>query len=185
MARRHQLAQVPRRQVWSEVTGSWIGAASVIAVFSALAGLFQIGMGQAVQPLLIGTVWAALVALSVAWIAIGFGKRWQREEGDWALRAFTQLTSGFVIGAFAYAHSILDGPLGRPRSPAVGRNPSPPLERIFQRRRSTAPTRLPGLLSTVDGHGPVVEASRPAPTHAVEFSSLSYGASSQPAWSIF
>jgi serine/threonine protein kinase len=105
MARRHQLAQVPRRQVWSEVTGSWIGAASVIAVFSALAGLFQIGMGQAVQPLLIGTVWAALVALSVAWIAIGFGKRWQREEGDWALRAFTQLTSGFVIGAFAYALS--------------------------------------------------------------------------------
>lgn len=105
VARRAQLAQVPRRQLLSEVTGSWLGAASVIAVFSALAGLFQIGMGQAVQPLLIGTVWAALVALSVAWIAIGFGKRWQREEGDWALRAFTQLTSGFVIGAVAYALS--------------------------------------------------------------------------------
>lgn len=105
IARRNQLAQVPRRQIWSEVTGSWLGAASVIAVFSALAGLFQIGMGQAAQPLLFGTVWAALVALSVAWIAIGFGKRWQREEGDWALRAFTQLTSGFAIGAVAYALS--------------------------------------------------------------------------------
>lgn len=85
------------------MTGSWLGAASVITVFSALAGLFQIGMGQAVQPLLIGTIWAALVALTVAWISIGFGKRWQREEGDWALRAFMQLTSGFAIGAIAYA----------------------------------------------------------------------------------
>ena len=102
VARRLQLAQVPRRQVWSEVTGSWLGATSVIAVFSALAGLFQIGMGQAVQPLLIGTIWAALVALAIAWIAIGFGKRWQREEGDWALRAFVQLTSGFAVGALAY-----------------------------------------------------------------------------------
>lgn len=102
VARRMQLAQVPRRQVWSEVTGSWIGATSVIAVFSALAGLFQVGMGQAVQPLLIGTVWAALVALAIAWTAIGFGKRWQREEGDWALRAFVQLTSGFAVGAVAY-----------------------------------------------------------------------------------
>ncbi len=102
VARRQQLAQVPRRMVWSEVTGSWIGSAAVIAVFSTLAALFQIGSGRAVQPLLMGTVWAALVTLAIAWSSIAFGKRWQREEGDWAIRAFMQLTSGFVIGAFAF-----------------------------------------------------------------------------------
>lgn len=102
VARRLQLAQVPRGSVWSEVTGSWIGSAAVIAVFSALAVLFQIGSGEPAQPLLIGMVWASLVALSAAWIAIGLGKRWQREEGDWAIRSFVQLTSGFAVGAFAY-----------------------------------------------------------------------------------
>ena len=102
VARRQQLAQVPRRQVWREVTGSWLGAAGVISVFSGLAALFQIGMGRELQPLLMGTVWAALVSLAMAWVAIGFGKHWQREEGDWALRAFWQLTSGFALGAFAF-----------------------------------------------------------------------------------
>jgi serine/threonine protein kinase len=102
VARRIRLAQVPRRLVWSEVTGSWLGAAGVIAVFSALAALFQLGAGQASQPLLMGTVWAALVMLTIAWTAIGFGKRWQREEGDWAIRTFMQLTSGFAIGALAW-----------------------------------------------------------------------------------
>ncbi len=102
VARRMRLAQVPRRDVWSDVTGSWLGSAGVITVFSALAALFQLGGGQASQPLLMGTVWAALVMLTIAWTAIGFGKRWQREEGDWAIRTFMQLTSGFVIGALAW-----------------------------------------------------------------------------------
>jgi serine/threonine protein kinase len=102
VARRMQLAQVPRRKLLSEVTGGWLGAAAVISVFSTLAALFQIGAGRSVQPLLMGTVWAALVSLIMAWVAIGFGKRWQREEGDWAIRAFMQLTTGFAIGGFAY-----------------------------------------------------------------------------------
>ncbi len=102
VAKRQQLIQTPRLQVCREVTGGWLGSAAVIAVFSTLAALFQIGSGQAVQPLLVGTVWAALVALTVAWVAIAFGKRWQREEGDWAIRAFMQLTSGFAIGLLAY-----------------------------------------------------------------------------------
>ncbi len=102
VAKRQQLAQVKRGTVWSEVSGSWIGSTAVISVFSALAVLFQIGSGQQLQPQLVGMAWAAVVALMTAWIAIGFGKRWQREEGDWAIRSFVQLTSGFAIGYVAY-----------------------------------------------------------------------------------
>jgi hypothetical protein len=102
VAKRVALAQVPRGSVWSEVTGSWLGSAAVIAVFSALVALFQIGSGEPTQPLLIGMTWAALVALGTAWIAIGLGKRWQVEEGDWAIRSFVQLTSGFLIGGAAF-----------------------------------------------------------------------------------
>lgn len=102
VARRAQLAQVPRSSVWAEVTGSWLGASAVIAVFSTLAVLFQIGTGEPAQPLMVGMAWAAIVALSIAWVAIGLGKRWQKEEGDWAIRSFVQLTSGFLIGGIAY-----------------------------------------------------------------------------------
>ncbi|QDV21854.1 serine/threonine-protein kinase [Aureliella helgolandensis] len=103
LARRMQLAHVRRGSVWSEVTGSWLGASAVIGVCSALAVLFQIGAGNPTQPVLIGTVWIALVSLATAWISIGLGKRWQAEEGDWAIRSFVQLTCGFAIGLFAYA----------------------------------------------------------------------------------
>ena len=102
VAKRSQLAQVKRGVVWSEVTGSWLGAAAVISVFSSLAVLFQIGSGRQVQPLLMGMVWVALVSLMTAWVAIALGKRWQREEGDWAIRSFVQLTAGFAIGGVAY-----------------------------------------------------------------------------------
>ncbi len=102
VAKRSQLAQVKRGSVWSEVTGSWLGAAAVISVFSALAATFQLGSGQQVQPLFMGMIWVALVSLLTAWIAIGLGKRWQREEGDWAIRSFVQLTAGFAIGFVAY-----------------------------------------------------------------------------------
>jgi hypothetical protein len=102
VAKRIQLAQVPRGSVWSEVSGSWLGSAAVISVFSTLAVLFQIGSGGAAQPFLVGMIWAAIVALATAWIAIGLGKRWQREEGDWAIRSFVQLTSGFAIGGLAF-----------------------------------------------------------------------------------
>ncbi len=102
VAKRRQLAQVKRTSVWSEVTGSWLGSAAVISVFSALAVLFQIGSGRQVQPLFMGMIWVALVSLMTAWVAIGLGKRWQRDEGDWAIRSFVQLTSGFAIGFAAY-----------------------------------------------------------------------------------
>lgn len=102
VAKRLQLAQIKRGSVWSEVTGSWLGSTAVIGVFCALAVLFQIGTGRDVQPLLMGMIWVALVSLMTAWIAIGLGKRWQRDEGDWAIRSFVQLTSGFAIGLVAY-----------------------------------------------------------------------------------
>ncbi|MEZ6135585.1 MAG: protein kinase [Pirellulaceae bacterium] len=102
VAKRMALAQVPRRNVWREVTGSWLGASAVVSVFSALAVLFMIGNGKAVQPTVVGMVWVALVALATAWFAIALGKRWQNEEGDWALRSFIHLTGGFAIGALAY-----------------------------------------------------------------------------------
>jgi hypothetical protein len=79
-----------------------LGSTAVIAVFSSLALLFQIGSGQPKQPMLIGMVWAAFIALATAWIAIALGKRWQKEEGDWAMRSFVQLTCGFAVGALAY-----------------------------------------------------------------------------------
>lgn len=102
VARRMQLAQAPRRSVWSEVTASWLGSTAVLAVFSTLAALFLIGSGDPAQPLLVGMFWAASVALATTWIAVGLGKRWQKEEGDWAIRSFVQLTSGFVIGLLAF-----------------------------------------------------------------------------------
>ena len=102
VAKRRQLAQVKRGGVWSEVTGSWLGSTAVISVFSALAVLFQIGSGRQVQPLIMGMIWVAIVSLMTAWVAIGLGKRWQRDEGDWAIRSFVQLTSGFAIGFVAY-----------------------------------------------------------------------------------
>lgn len=102
VARRTQLAMAPRTSVWSEVTGSWLTSTIVVAVFSALAGLFLIGSGKAMQPQMMGIVWAATVALMTAWLSIGLGKRWQKEEGDWAIRSFTQLTFGFAVGAIAY-----------------------------------------------------------------------------------
>lgn len=105
VARRAQLAQAPRVSVWSEVTGSWLSSTAVVAVFSALAGLFLVGSGREIQPQLIGVVWTAVVALITTWLAIGFGKRWQKEEGDWAIRSFVQLTSGFIVGAVAYGLS--------------------------------------------------------------------------------
>ena len=105
VAKRAQLQQVSKSNLFSEVTGSWLGAAAVIGVFSALAALFQIGSGNAAQPLIIGMIWASLVALPTAWLAIALGKRWQKEEGDWAIRSFTLLTSGFLVGGFAWALS--------------------------------------------------------------------------------
>lgn len=122
VAKRHQLAQVRRGTVWSEVTGSWLGSTAVICVFCALAVLFQIGSGRQVQPLFMGMTWVALVSLITAWVAVGLGKRWQREEGDWAIRSFVQLTFGFVIGLVAFLLSnylmvpwdqIAQGPTGR------------------------------------------------------------------------
>ena len=74
----------------------------MIAVFSSLVALFKVGAGGEIQPMLIGMVWAALVTLMSAWVAIGLGKRWQKEEGDWAIRSFVQLTFGFLIGGFAF-----------------------------------------------------------------------------------
>ena len=47
-------------------------------------------------------IWASLVALATSWLAIALGKRWQKEDGDWAIRSFIQLTGGFVIGLMAY-----------------------------------------------------------------------------------
>ncbi|HBE66631.1 MAG TPA: hypothetical protein DDW52_00650, partial [Planctomycetaceae bacterium] len=35
----------------------------------------------------------------------GLGKRWQTQEGDWAIRSFVQLTFGLLIGLFAYVTS--------------------------------------------------------------------------------
>ncbi|MCA9193446.1 MAG: serine/threonine-protein kinase [Planctomycetales bacterium] len=109
LARRTQLVQCSRAQRWYEVTGSWLGSTGVISVFCVLATVFQLGAGQPAQPIIMGMIWASLTALLTAWVTIALGKRWQNEEGDWAIRSFTQLTSGFLIGgvAFLLASSLL------------------------------------------------------------------------------
>lgn len=101
IARRAQLGRVKGSAVLAEVTGSWMGAAVVLSVFGALATVFQVGATPQ-QPILITMVWASLVALATSWLAIGLGKRWQKEDGDWAIRSFIQLTGGFLIGLLAY-----------------------------------------------------------------------------------
>ncbi|GAB5402513.1 MAG: serine/threonine-protein kinase [Aureliella sp.] len=105
LARRAQLARVPRGSVWADVTGSWIGSTAVVGVVAALAALFQVGSGAALQPMLASMTWVGMVALAIAWTYIGLGKRWQAQEGDWAIRSFVQLTFGFLIGLFAYFSS--------------------------------------------------------------------------------
>ncbi|RMF45292.1 MAG: serine/threonine protein kinase [Planctomycetota bacterium] len=102
IARRMQLARTPASGLVTEITGAWLGSTAVVTVFSTLAALFQIGRGQAAQPMLVGMIWAALVSLLTAWTAIALGKWWQKEQGDWAFRSFVQLTTGFAIGGLAY-----------------------------------------------------------------------------------
>ena len=102
LAKRTQLSRMPSSKLWSEITGSWLVAGAVVAVFSFLAGLFLISYRQPIQPVVMGMTWTALVSLFAAFVAIGLGKIWQRSEGDWPLRRFAQLTSGFAVGGFAY-----------------------------------------------------------------------------------
>lgn len=102
LAKRNQLAHVPSSQLWSQITGSWLGAAAVVSVFSFLAGLFLLSNKQPLQPVMMAMLWTSLVSLSAASIAILLGKIWQRSEGDWPLRSFIQLTSGFAVGLVAY-----------------------------------------------------------------------------------
>jgi hypothetical protein len=47
-------------------------------------------------------IWTAIVSLTAASVVIGLGKHWQTREGDWPLRSFVQLTSGFAVGGIAY-----------------------------------------------------------------------------------
>lgn len=102
LAKRTQLSRMSASRLWSEITGSWIGASAVIAVFSFLASLFLISNSQSLQPVAMGMIWTALVSLCTTFFAITLGKIWQKADGDWPLRCFIQLTCGFAVGIFAY-----------------------------------------------------------------------------------
>lgn len=102
LAKRHQLARTTRRSLWSQITGSWLVAAMVISVFAFLAGVLTLSNQSPLQPALAAMIWTALVSLTASFIVIGLGKHWQTREGDWPLRSFVQLTSGFVVGGVAY-----------------------------------------------------------------------------------
>lgn len=105
LAKRKQLALARPSVRWAELTGSWIGATVVIAVFTTLVGLFQIGLGAAGQPFFVGLVWSAAMAFVCSWVTMALSKQWQTSEGDSALRSFVQLTLGLAIGAVAYGVS--------------------------------------------------------------------------------
>jgi eukaryotic-like serine/threonine-protein kinase len=102
LAKRNQLSQLPPSKVWSQITGSWLGASAVICVFSFLAGLFLLGNQQPLQPVIMAMIWTAIVSLITAFVAIGLGKHWQTSDGDWPIRSFIQLTAGFAIGLLAF-----------------------------------------------------------------------------------
>ncbi len=102
LAKRNQLSRLPSSRVWSDITGSWLVAGAVVAVFAFLSGLFLISNRQPIQPVVMGMTWTALVSLFAAFVAITLGKIWQKSEGDWPLRRFVQLTSGFAVGGVAY-----------------------------------------------------------------------------------
>lgn len=102
LAKRNQMAHVPKTKLWSQITGSWMGATAVVSVFSFLAGIFLISKQQPLQPVMMAMLWTSLVSLAAAFIAILLGKLWQGKEGDWPLRGFIQLTTGFAVGLVAY-----------------------------------------------------------------------------------
>ncbi|MCC6511410.1 MAG: serine/threonine-protein kinase [Pirellulaceae bacterium] len=102
VAKRRQLALAKPSMIGAELTGSWMGSAVVIAVFTALVAIFQIGSGTVGQPSVVGLVWSAVMAFLCATVAITLGKRWQTSEGDSALRSFIQLTFGLALGGVAY-----------------------------------------------------------------------------------
>lgn len=105
VAKRKQLAMLKPSSLGAEITGSWMGSAVVITVFTALVAVFQVGSGTVGQPYVVGMVWSAVMSLICAMVAITLGKRWQAAEGDAAVRCFVQLTLGLGIGAIAYALS--------------------------------------------------------------------------------
>jgi eukaryotic-like serine/threonine-protein kinase len=102
LAKRTQLSRLPASRLWSEITGSWMGAGAVITVFSFLAGLFLVSNNQSLQPVAMGMTWTAIVSLCAAFFSITLGKLWQKTDGDWPLRCFVQLTCGIAVGGFAY-----------------------------------------------------------------------------------
>ncbi len=105
VAKRKQLAMLKPSMLGAEVTSSWMGSAIVIAVFTSLVGIFQVGSGTVGQPYVIGMLWSAVMAFVCSMVAITLGKRWQATEGDSAVRCFVQLTLGLGIGAIAYGLS--------------------------------------------------------------------------------
>ena len=165
VARRAQLAQVNTSALWAEVTGSWVGSAIVLAVFGTLAALFQIGASPQ-QPILITMVWSSLVALASAWLTIGLGKRWQKEEGDWAIRCFAQLTGGFLVGLFAYglAEFLMVPWASVTEDMDI---PTRQWQGFFGPDKISTSTRVLGLLPIAFGSGPMVEASGSLTTNSI------------------
>ena len=189
---RSQLARLSRAGLWSQITGSWLTAAAVVSVFSLLASLFMLSDQRPWQPMMAAVVWTALVSLTAAFAAIALGKHWQCSEGDWPMRSFVQLTSGFAVGLVAYllADYLMVWPMlaesppsqnwlnvvaGRVPAIDLGGPASPAGRWMAFSNGQNLLLRLPGILSLADGTGRLVEAGRPAaPRDSV--SGQSYGA---------
>ncbi len=105
VAKRRQLALAKPSAQGAELTSSWMGSAAVIAVFTTLVAVFQIGSGTIGQNYVVGLVWSAVMSFVCAIVAMTLGKRWQTTEGDSAVRSFIQLTCGLGIGAIAFGLS--------------------------------------------------------------------------------
>lgn len=102
VAKRKQLALTKPSMRGADITSSWIGATIVVAVFTTLVAVFQVGSGSANQAYAVGLIWSAMMASITAWVAILLGIRWQSTEGDSAVRSFVQLTIGLAIGGVAF-----------------------------------------------------------------------------------
>jgi hypothetical protein len=102
-ALRQQLRQKPARQRLTELTGSMLMSAFVVAVLSVvmlLVGSRNLqGSTYSWGPLY---AWLAITSTAATWSVLCLAKLWEGRGGDQALRRFCLLAAGFGVGTFAW-----------------------------------------------------------------------------------
>ncbi|MFO7901979.1 MAG: serine/threonine-protein kinase [Pirellulaceae bacterium] len=102
---RQALAQKPIGQRMSELTGSFLMAATVSAVLSLII-LVAVGhdLSASLQVWSL-YAWLTMTTVVASWLILGLSKCWESAEGDAVLRRFVMTVAGLVVGAAAFAAS--------------------------------------------------------------------------------